>query len=320
MNKLDFRNNLRTIIEVLKTDEIISMLTQEQPIEGAKLQQLIIESKSGYDKASIIESNKKIFDEFGAMTFYNTANFSQLMTYCGTVGTQQKHIFFSNPIINTFYSFHNSLRIVFNIVDKLLIENSNLFNEQRYFNFDEAENKGLLTLQIVSEDKISLQKIKVIFEAIDELLKTIYQLFDKIENEKFEEIPLLDLIDSGSDINFIIKIPKKAANQLSQILREAFEFIFNKKTYQLKQNNKALRDSLTVIKKIEEARKKKTIDDVTSEVLKKSIVENTLIAINSNTVSKNLLLGTSEISNRTILIQMNKQYLLDEHNEASEKE
>src|SRR5690349_8949215 len=227
MNKLDLRNNLRTIIEVLKADEIIGMLTQQQPVDGFKLQQLIIESKSGYDKASIVESNKKIFDEFGAMTYYNTANFSQLMTFCGTIGTQPKHNFLSNALINTFYSFHNSLRIVFNIVDKLLIENSNLFNEQKYFSFDEAENKGLLTLQIVSEDKITIQKIKIIFEAIDELLKTIYQLFDKIENEKFEELPQLDLIDSGSDINFIIKIPKKAANQLSQILREAFEFIFN---------------------------------------------------------------------------------------------
>ncbi|MDZ7649924.1 MAG: hypothetical protein U5K54_23885 [Cytophagales bacterium] len=59
MNKLDFRNNLRTIIEVLKTEEIIAMLTQQQPVDGFKLQQIIIESKSGYDKASIDESNKR---------------------------------------------------------------------------------------------------------------------------------------------------------------------------------------------------------------------------------------------------------------------
>jgi hypothetical protein len=296
------------------------MLTQTQPVDGFKLQQIIIESKSGYDKASIDESNKKIFDEFGTVTYYNTNTFSQVMTFCGTIGTQAKTQFLNNPLINTFFSFHNSLRITFNIVDKLLIENSNLFNEQKHFNFEEAENKGLLTIQIVSEDKIAIQKLKTIFEAIDQLLATIYQLFEKIEGDKFEDLPQVELIDSGSDINFILKIPKKAANQLSQILREAFEFVFNNKTYKLKQKNKALRDSLTVIKKIDEAREKKIIDDVTSEVFKKSIVENTLIAISNNAVNKNLISGTSEISNRTLLIQMNKQHLLDEHHDTDEKD
>lgn len=317
MQKLDLRHNLDVLMRLLKSKEIVDKLNSQQPFSGRDLMNLFIESKSGFDQASTIESNREIFEQFNAPNQYTTEIFSALFAYATQFSAQQTHTsqFLSYGPINNFFAFHNALITTFLLVDKLLIHNEDFLNQSRVIDYDRAEESGTVTLQIIDDNNVSLQKLRTVIESLEKLIDTIYLMIEKIEDEKIDEKPEVSLIDSGSDISFSIKIPKKAANIVAQILKEAWDIMLNNKTFRHKQKVKAIKDSLTQYRKIEEAREKGKIDDHTAEMLKSGLTESTIRIIGTNTVNKKLLNEKTDLSNRKLLMEANKTFLLEEHNE-----
>jgi len=317
MQKLDLRQNLETLIRILKSREIVAKVTSRQNFPGREMMDLLVDSKSGYDQASMVEANRSIFQEFGANEHYTTNNFSTLFAHATQFSSQQisGNNFLSFLPWNRFMSFHSSLITTFNLVDKLLIHNEELVDEKNSIDFNKAEERGNLTLQIIDDGNVSLHKLRTAIEAIEKLIETVYSMIEKIEDEKVEDKPEITLIDSGSDISFSIKLPKKATNIIAQILKEAWDLIVNNKSYRHKQKLSAIKDSLTQFKKIEEARSKGKIDDHTAEILKSGLTESTVRLIGTNTVNKKQLDSDTTVSNRKLLTEANKTFLLEQRNE-----
>ena len=89
-----------------------------------------------------------------------------------------------------------------------MINDQSLFDEQNNFDIEKAESKGNLILQVIDDENVRLEKLIKILESSYKLIETVFEFLKLVDSEKIEEIPSISLIDSGTDINFIIKIPK----------------------------------------------------------------------------------------------------------------
>lgn len=313
MQKLDLRNNLHQIIIGLKSKEIITLL-DNQVLNANELLTLIIESKGAFDKNTIDSDKIAIFSQFDIAQVYTTEFTAKLVRFVSTLGNQNRNRteLLGDNTVNLFYSNHKTLVATFNIFEKLLLIESDLFDEQMNFDIDLAQNKGNLTLQVIDENYVSLKKIKVILEKLEQLIETVYLLYDKIEDLKFSDIPVISMIDSGSDININIKLPKEATKLIAQIMKEFWDILSNKKSYRHKQKLSDVENSLTVMTKITEASSKGIIGPEMAQILKNGIFENTMGIILENTLPKEIVLETKEWSNRQLLLEQTKINLLEQ--------
>lgn len=313
MQKLELRNNLHQIITGLKSNEIVRILDGAQ-LQGPHLMKFIIESKAAYDRATTDNEKIMVFEQFKLPEIYTTANFSQIMRTVSSLGDNQRQRtdFLSHSHIATFYSQHKTLISTYNIVENLLLEDIDFFDKEENFSISVAQNNGNLILQIIDENKISLDKLLSIVKHLKELIEVVYLLYDKVEEEQFVDSPLISMLDSGSDINFAVKIPKKAANLIAQIIKELWDVTVNNKSFRHQQKLKDVEDSISVFSKINEAKIKGIIEPEMAEILKKGIFENTKEIILKNTLTKEIVLETKELSNRELLLEQTKIYQLEE--------
>lgn len=317
MQKLELRNNLNEIIKHLKSQEIVTFLNNGQ-IDKGNLLKLIVDSKGGYDQAISDSEKRKVFEQFDTNKMYDTSYFSTLISFVSIAPNANRTTFLSNNTLNDFYSFHKSLLSTFRIIDNLLMTTREIFDEKNDFDIDKAENNGNLILQIVDTENVSLDKFEEIISALKKLIEIIYYLYEKVEKEKFDTYPQIAMIDSGSDINLILKIPKKAANLIAQILKEFWDIIANNKDYRHSQKLKGIENSLSVLEKIKNAKDKGVIDAETAKVISNDIIVNTETIILKNTVTKRIMLERRDYSNRQLLLDQNKRFLLTEDNKKED--
>ena len=319
MQKLELRNNLNEIIKRLMSREIVNFLGEGQ-IEKGNLLKLIVDSKGGYDQATTDAEKEKVFEQFEAQKMYETNYFSRLISVVSIASNKNRSTFISNNSLNDFYSFHKSLISTFNLIDNLLMSTKEIFNEENDFIIEDAQNKGNLILQIVDESNVSLDKFQDIISSLEKLIEMIYYLYDKVENEKFEIQPTISMVDSGSDINLILKIPKKAANLIAQILKEFWDIIANNKSYRHGQKLKGIENTLTVLEKIKAAKDNDVIDAETAKVISNGIIGNAENIILKNTALKQIMLEKKDYSNRQLLLDQNKRLLLEDGEEKKDEE
>ena len=317
MQKLELRNNLNEIIKRLMSREIVDFLGNNK-IDKSTLLKLIVDSKGGYDQATTDTEKEKVFEQFEAVKMYETAYFSRLISTVSTASNDNRSTFISNTTLNDFYSFHKSLISTFNLIDNLLMSSKEIFDENNDFVIEDAQNKGNLILQIVDEGNVPLDKFQDIITALENLIERIYYLFDKVEGEKFDIHPSISMVDSGSDINLILKVPKKAANLIAQVLKEFWDIIANNKSYRHGQKLKGIEKSLTVLEKIKAAKDSGIIDAETAKVISNGIIENTETIILKNTMTKQIMLERKDYSNRQLLLDQNKRFLLENPKEENE--
>ncbi|MGN6194708.1 MAG: hypothetical protein ACTHOB_07195 [Ginsengibacter sp.] len=316
MQKLELRNNLNQILKKLKSEEIIKTF-QQGAIDKMALLQLFVNSKAGYDQAISERENQVVFDQFEASKLYDTAYFADLLSIISTATVQQssnsilRQTLLSNNKINDFYSF-KTLISTFNLIDNLLITDRQLFDEKDDFNISEAESNGNLILEMIDEENMSLKILTQILKSLEKLIETVYLLFDKIENQQFNLVPKVMMIDSGSDINFILKLPEEATKLIAQIIKEFWDLLINNKTFRHDQKLKTIEKSITVLGKIKQAEENQIIDSVTAEVLKKGIIVNTENIVLKNTLTKQILIEKREFSNRALLLEQSSRYLLSD--------
>lgn len=318
MQKLELRNNLNEILKKLKSVEIIDTL-QKDIIEKNIFLNLLITSKAGYDQAILDKDKENVFNQFQASTIYATTNFASLIQFVSTAASVtpqrsnevQRTTLLVNNILNDFFSFHKTLVATFKLIDNVLMNDKDIFDSKNDFNIIEAQNKGNLILEIIDNKNISLKNLSDILDSLEKLIETIYMLYDKIEKEQFDIFPTVSMIDSGSDINFVLKLPEKAANLIAQVIKEFWDFLVNNKNYKHDQKLKTIENSITVLAKIKEAKEKDIIDAETAEVLKKGIITNTENIVLKNTITKQIVMERKEYSNRDFLLEQNDKYLLE---------
>lgn len=320
MQKLELRNNLSEILKQLKSLEIIKMF-QSDPVDRSIFLKLAIESKAGYDQAISDLEKKKVFDEFEIVKIYSTDNFSNIISFISTAPAVHnspllvtRNVLVSNNVLNDFYSFHKTLVSTFKLIDNLLISNREIFDSKSDFNITEAQNHGNLILEVIDNNNITLKNLTDILNSLQKLIEIIYLLYDKVEQEDFDIFPTVTMIDSGSDINFILKMPEKVANLIAQIIKEFWDFLINNKNYKHEQKLKTLENTITVLGKLKQARDEDIIDAETAEVLKKGIIENTEKIVLNNTLTKQIVTEKREFSNRELLLEQSNRHLLDYEN------
>ena len=202
MQKLDLRNNLHQLIIGLKSKEIVKIL--EGNLKGNDLLKLVVNSKAAYDKASTNKDMIKVFEQFNLSEIYSINIFSHIISFVSNLGIQPKARtqFLNDSSLTTFYSHHKTLIATFNIVDNLLLEDIDFFDENRSFNISQAQDKGNLILQIIDEGNVPLDKMQSIIIHLNKLIETIYLLYDKIENENFTDKPSIIMVSVSVLKNF----------------------------------------------------------------------------------------------------------------------
>lgn len=311
MQKLELRNNLNGLVQRLKTKELIAFLETPQ-IEKSNLLTLVIDSKSGYDQALTESTTKKVFEQFDTEKVYNTKFFSSLVSFISNSPHDKKNrtLFLANQHLNDFYSFHKTLISTYNLIDNLLLTSRDIFDVDDKFDIESAQKNGNLILQVIDDENVGLLKFSEIISSLEKLIDTIYFLFDKVENEKFDIHPVVTMIDSGSDINIVVKLPEKAVNLIAQIIKQMWDLIANNSTYRHGQKLENLDKTITVLGKLKEAQDKNVIDRETAEVLKKGIIENAEKIILKNTLTKQIVIENKEFSNRQLILEQSKRYQL----------
>ena len=319
MQKLDLRNSLNQLIIGLKSKEIVTFLNQTK-INKNELLRLVVESKAGFDQAIIDKDKAKVIAEFEADKIYNTNIFSTILAHISNASNDNRPTFFNSNQLNDLYSFQKTLISTFQLIDKLLISNRDIFDDSNSFNPDIAEKNGNLILQIVDDGYIDLSNFELVIQSIKELIETVYLIYEKIDKETFDLHPKITLIDSGSDISIGIKIPEKAVNTITEILKQFWDLVVNNKFYRQEQKIKALDNSLEILVKIKKAKEEKIIDAESAEIFRKGILENTEKIVLKNTMTKKILMEKRNSSNRNLMIEKGKMYQLSEGKKKGDME
>jgi hypothetical protein len=185
MQKLDFTENINTLIEKLKSEtitEFIDRIPINGPVDTNGLTPLIIESKSNFDK---IEESSKEFEIINVMNgqiIYHQKYISELInqTTQATINKNQKvHLFISSKLLQ-FYNFH------FSLIQSAKIANEILFADNK---LSQIESDEIIVFRIlVGEGNLDLSTYGKILKLIDELI----QILGKIYGNQDEESGLMD--------------------------------------------------------------------------------------------------------------------------------
>lgn len=297
MQKIDFVKNLATIVEKLKSQEIVTQFQAgfSQPGQNynySLINPLLFLSKSNYDQIKNESEYEEILTTLNAQDIYTENNLSHLTTIL-RAGPAQNIMTQANAV--ALYNFHNTVIQTSNLSKNILQSKSiteTLINEV---------DNGVVVFQILIEGEgLETSQYIKIFTAINELIETI----SKIVNEQEQKSEII-LLDSGSDSNVGVKSGIETAKSLFLIFKEVWDFVTNFQFYKQKQKNQALLESLSIrteiqrkvdegILTIEEGKeylhmiKTRTDDLIGMKVLPKQIV------IESNQIENKKLLAEFE--------------------------
>lgn len=315
MQKLDLRNNIKSIIEFTKSQLVVEKLNNNsQNTDRQPLINLLIDSKSGFDRESTFPEKQKIFKEFGADKYYKSDFFGVMLNYISSNNLKSYNQYLRNSKnVADFFSFHNTLLVTFKLIDNLLLTQKELFEKEGDFNLENLTNRGILVLQIVSDNSVYLSQLSKITHHLDKLLNSVCEFYSKIEDKEIDKNPKIVLLDSGSDLNISLKLPPEISKSVSKILDDTWEFLTNRTGYKLKKTNKNLRNAIEIIGQINDAENESKIGKEEAEIWRKQITESASEIIRNNTITKQKALDYTEISNRKLLLE-NSQYFLEEGN------
>jgi hypothetical protein len=273
MQKLDYTENLKSLKESLKSQDIINLingLPVGGPIPHAKeLTPIIIESKSNYDKINSDTAKFDILQTLGADNLYSQSSIANVIN--GIVQTviqnhQKVQLFLVSSFLD-FYSFHYS------IIKATLLSEEVLFKN----NLPELHANDTILFRILSGNELELSKYGKILSLIRDLIEVIQKIL------KEEEQPItITLLDSGSDTNLGIKSTIEISKSLFQIFKEVWDWLLNRKFYKNKLRNSGLMDNLSVMIAIQEAKEKGAIDEETARIYRETIIiktEDLLVSI-----------------------------------------
>jgi hypothetical protein len=293
MQKLDFVNNLNTIVEKLKSEKIVEKFQAgfSKPnlnYTYSDIVPLLFLSKSNYDQIKNDERYSAILTSLNTEAIYTEVNLSNLTTL---LRTAQANSVILNSNTVSLYNFHNSL------VSTLKLSNDILKNNIFDGNFEDSIEEGINVFQIVIETEgLETEKYIKIFTAFQELIECISKILN--ENDYKSEIILLD---SGSDTNVGIKTGIETAKSLFLIFKEIWDFIISHKYYKQTQNNKALLESLSIRSEIQNNIDSGIITAEEGRQYTHIIKTRTDDLIGMKVLPKQIVIETNQIENKKLL-------------------
>lgn len=309
MQKIDFVKNIETIVEKLRSQEIVTQFHSgfSQPDKAfnyASINPLLFLSKSNYDQIKSEKQYSDILASLDAQSIYIENNLSHLTTILR--GTQAQNILTQANAI-ALYNFHNTLIQTSNLSKNIL--QSKIVTESLV---NEVVN-GVVVFQILIEGEglATSQYIKI-FSALNELIETI----SKIVNEQ-EQTSEIILLDSGSDSNVGIKSGIETAKSLFLIFKEVWDFVTSFQYYKQKQKNQALLESLTIRAEIQ---KKVEEGILTADEGKKylhMIKTRTDELIGMKVLPKQIVVETNQIENKKLLAEFEGMKMLSSGDQNS---
>lgn len=322
MQKLELRNILHEAVADLGSKKILDHFESGQVDPNLFLKNAI-DSKAAFDRYSNENRVYELFVRLQIHKVYSTDFFSKMITFISsTQGKKNSRAdLLTNHFVSQFVVQHKVLVSTFDIVDQLLLGEADFFDSERNFNITQAQENGNVLLQIIDEEKVSLKKIGIIIFHLEKLVESIYMVFEKIEKENFEEPAVISMIDSGSDINLSIKVPKKAANLIAQVFKQFWDLLVNRKSLRFNQKLNDVESTITIMAKIKEAEETGIIEPEMAEILRRGIRNNIQAIIEKNTLTKEIVLDTQMLSNRELLLeQTNQMHLLNQGEDSGPEE
>ena len=305
MQKLDFTENINTLIEKLKSETIIKFV-DGIPINGAVntngLTPLIIESKSSFDKIEETSKEFEIINVLNGQEIYDQKYISDLInqTIQATISKHQKVHLFVNSKLLQFYNFH------FSLIQSAKIANEILFADNK---LNQIESDEIIVFRIlVGEGNLDLSTYGKILKLIDELI----QILEKIYGNQEEESSKVVLLDSGSDANIGVKSSVQIATSLFQIFKEVWDWILNRKFYKSKLRNDAMLENLQVFNAIKESETNGAIDSDTAKIYRETLLRRTEDLLDLKVLPKNLVETKTEISSRKVLSEYTEIKMIEE--------
>ncbi|HEY9705610.1 MAG TPA: hypothetical protein V6C58_24440 [Allocoleopsis sp.] len=295
MQKIDFVKNLETIVEKLKSQEIISkfQIGFNQPGQNfnySSITPLLFLSKSNYDQIKNETQFEEILTSLNSKEIYAETNLSHLTTIL--IDVSARNILTQSNAV-ALYNFHNTLIQTLHLSKNVLQSKSiteSLVNE--------VEN-GVVVFQVLieSEGLETSQYIKI-FTAINELIETI----SKIVNEQEQKSEII-LLDSGSDSNIGIKSGIETAKSLFLIFKEVWDFITNFQFYKQKQKNQALLESLTIRAEIQKKVEEGILTPDEGKEYLHMIKTRTDDLIGMKVLPKQIVIESNQIENKKLLAE-----------------
>lgn len=260
MQRIDFVKAFTDLTVLLRSTAILRVLepgftgNQKGP-DYAEIVNVFFESKEGYYNAVKDPVKLKILEAFGAIPLYENKSLAYITAIFPS--RQPKDLFVDDAIRN-FWFLHYSLYKLGNLLQEELVKRDFL-NEPLF-----QVTQGLIAFRIINSSAgIDPGILANIFNAIKELFKAVGEI-NGINDEKVEIV----LLDSGSDINTIVKTSAETARSVFLIFKEMWDFFTNKKHYKHKQDMQSIMESLSVR---EEIKKKEDAGVLSSEEAKRLI-------------------------------------------------
>ena len=293
MQKLDFVKNLETIIENLKSEDILELFEvgfsmPNQNFEYNKIIPLLFVSKSNYEQIKNIESYSKILEYFDCEQMYRTDNLTYLTTTLRHANASSVHLHSNNLLL---YNFHKTIVSTYNLSKEMLL--NDILNES----YEDSLNEGVNIFQIVIEEEgLETSKYIKILASLTELVEVL----DRINNQETDKSEIV-LLDSGSDTNLGLKTGIETAKSLFLIFKEVWEYATNYRQYKNSQNNKALLESLTIRSEIKKKVEEGVITEVEGTEYTHLIKTRTDDLIGMKVLPKQIVLEHSKIENKKLL-------------------
>ena len=295
MQKIDFVKNLETIVEKLKSKEILTQFNGgfAQPGQNynyATINPLLFLSKSNYDQIKNETQFAEILTTLNAQSIYLESNLSHLTTILRAAHAQS---ILTQTNAVALYNFHNTVIQTSNLSKNILQSKSiteSLINEV---------DNGVVIFQVLIEGDglVTSQYIKI-FTAINELIETI----SKIVNEQEQESEII-LLDSGSDSNIGVKSGIETAKSLFLIFKEVWDFVTNFQFYKQKQKNQALLESLTIRTEIQNKVDEGILTKDEGKEYLHMIKTRTDDLIGMKVLPKQIVIDTNQIENKKLLAE-----------------
>lgn len=304
MQKLDFSENIYSLKELLKSDEIIAFINKIPnggKIDTYPLTPLLIESKSNYDKIED-EGCKEILKTIDGEIIYSQQNISLLINTSTaiTLQGQSKAALFTQLQILEFINFHTTL-INSSKLSKIILLKNNTFSN--------IEDNDTVVFRIMSVEELEITRYTKILTLLNDLIEIIQKVN---EDENFH--PTITLLDSGSDTNLGIKTTVETAKSLFQIFKEVWDWVLNRKFYTNKLRNTGLLDNLNVMVSIKEALDKGAIDEQTAKIYRETVIRRTEDLLELNVIPKSLVELNDSETNKKLLGEYQEIKLLESKN------
>lgn len=302
MQKIDFVKNLETIVEKLKSREIVTQFQSgfAQPGQNfnyASINPLLFLSKSNYDQIINEPRYSDILTSLDAQSIYVENNLSHLTTIL-RVAQAPQILTQTNAV--ALYNFHNTLIQTSNLSKNILQSKSiteSLINEV---------DNGVVVFQILIEGEgLETSQYIKIFTALNELIDTI----SKIVNEQEQKSEII-LLDSGSDSNVGVKSGIETAKSLFLIFKEIWDFVTNFQFYKQKQKNQALLESLTIRTEIQKKVEEGILTIEEGKEYLHMIKTRTDDLIGMKVLPKQIVIESNQIENKKLLAEFEGMKML----------